>query len=204
MRILPLIAAFSIGCSAGDDWSEVSAVEADLSEVTSLDEPSGDLVLGQSQQAFIDVESNTGCFGPVPPFVQNVFDVGVNAPFEPSSFCGGTGAVARIFLINNYSRVFGRPSARPVSPGVAECADLELFYAVGRIVGSGVAPEIVFQGSDRGEVQLDGLSQPFCSIGERLVGDENVMPNGLDYYFAVQVVRDGSDGTTEAVLVSPN
>ena len=53
------------------------------------------------------------------------------------------------------------------------------------------------QGTDRGEVLIDSLGQPFCEIGESLVASANIMPDGEDYFFAVQVVRDGSDGNTE-------
>ena len=35
-----------------------------------------------------------------------------------------------------------------------------------------------------------------------MVPSESIMPDGEDYYFAVQVVRNGSDGNTEPVTIS--
>jgi hypothetical protein len=61
--------------------------------------------------------------------------------------------------------------------------------------------EIVVQGSDRGVVLVSDLGVPFCDIGETMVPSASVMPDGEDYFFAVQVVRNGSDGNTEPVAI---
>jgi hypothetical protein len=206
----------SDGALSHIDPSEADPSEADPSNSDPSDDGSADSsasthddergvsALGQVQQAFIDLDSPTGCFGAIPPFIfpQDVLVLGLGfgGSLQPTTFCGGPGAVAHMFMIQNFTRTFGRPFARPVSASIQECADLELVYAVGRRI-DGAAPEIVLQGSAQGQVRLDSQGQAFCDLEESLVASESAMPDGEDYFFAVQVLRDGGGGITEPVRI---
>jgi hypothetical protein len=200
--VIPLLAALSFGCSAGEHWSDPAAVDNDQPEdisadvSTSIRDDESAPLLGQAQQASI----GSGCFASVPPFINDVFQLEIGSPFEPSSFCGGPGQVSHILMIQNYVRALGIPAARPVNATPQECADLQLFVGTARFVGINVVPQLVLLDSRRGEVQLVG-GVPVCSLQMSLVQPEDRMPDGEDYYFAVQLVRDGSDGNTEPVRV---
>jgi hypothetical protein len=187
-----------------DPSNNVPSDHASADSSSSTHDERGVPALGQVQQAFIDLDSPTGCFGAVPPFIfpQDVLVLGLGfgGSLQPTTFCGGTGAVAHMFMIQNFTRTFGRPFARPVSASIQECADLELVYAVGRRI-DGAAPEIVLQGSAQGQVRVDSQGRAFCDLEESLVASESAMPDGEDYFFAVQVLRDGGDGITEPVQI---
>jgi hypothetical protein len=198
------------GAIEGDEWesggdftssdmgSPVDAPGAPVSDDTTP--------IGTVQQALIDTStSGTGCFALVPPFIfpQDNFSLSIGGSFQPISLCGNQAGTALAFRIENFVRELGTQLVRPASATPDECADLQLFFAIGREHGPNQPKTIVGTGSRRGFVTVtDGV--PTCNLAFQLYMGSELMPNDQDYFFAAQVLRDGGGNITEPVVISPD
>lgn len=158
-------------------------------------------LLGHARQAQIDTGSSE-CFGSVPPFIQprDFFELTIDESFIPTSLCASD---VYFFMVENLVKELGIPHIRPNEAPAVNCADLQVFFAIGRINGVNERPTIVAQGSKRGSVVVRDGGALFCDITLPVrPSNLNSMPDGADYIFAVQALDDdGEPGVSEDVLV---
>jgi len=191
----------SLACSGGD-WAQAPRDESAAESETGADEvavpsagpasegaglaPRADVVLGQAQQAVID----DSCFDAVPPFVQagDFFRLSFT-DVRPISTCQG--GQARFIMVDNLVKDLGIPAARPNETPVENCADLQIFFAVGLYGDPGDDAQVIARGSKRGEVVVRDDGTLFCDVTVRMQpNDLDDMPDGRDYIFVVQALDD--------------